>query len=384
MSERKRIYLDNSATTMVAKEVVEKMLPYYTERYGNPSSLHSFGGEVKEDFKKAREILAESINAAPAEIIMTSGGSESNNLAIKGVAYSYKKKGNHIITSKIEHPSVLRTCEALEKEGFKVTYLGVDKEGFVSLEELEKAIGKNTILVSIMHANNEVGTIQDLDSIGELCRKRKVLLHSDTVQSYTKVPLDVKKTSIDLISMNSHKIHGPKGVGALYVRQGVKLKRLIDGGGQERRMRAGTENVPGVIGFAKAVELARPEHITEMARLRDKLIEGILREVPKTRLNGPKENRLCNNANISFSYIEGEALLAKLDMDGIAVSSGSACSALTLEPSHVLMALRLPREALAAPLRFSLSRYTSESEVDYTIERVKKAVSELRRISPLK
>jgi cysteine desulfurase len=377
-----KVYLDNGATAMVAPEVIGAMMPYFSEKYGNASSLHTFGREAKEALDKARAIIAQKLNASPEEIIFTSGGTESDNLAIKGIAYAHKDRGNHIITTKIEHPAVLSACATLEKEGFKVTYIDVDKEGIVKLEQLTKAITDKTILVSVMHANNEIGTIQPIKEIGELCRKHKIFFHTDAVQSFTKVPLDVKKVNVGLISLSAHKIHGPKGVGVLFVKKGTKLKKWADGGGHEFRMRAGTENISGIVGFARAAELAGEKQVTQMTKLRDKLIDGLL-VIPHTQLNGSRTERLCNNANISFHYVEGESFLMYLDEAGIAVSTGSACSSHSLQPSHVLMALGLKAETAHGAIRFTLSKYTTEEEIEYTIKTVKEVVEKLRKFSPL-
>ena len=377
-----KVYLDNSATTKTDPEVVEAMLPYFTDKYGNASSLHSFGREARKDLEKAREVIAKKINAEPEEIIFTSGGSESDNLAIKGIAYANKDKGNHIITSKIEHHAVLETCERLEKEGFNVTYVGVDKEGIIGLDELKKAITDKTILITIMHANNEIGTIQPIEEIGKIARENNIYFHSDAVQSLTKVPIDVKKSDIDLMSFSAHKIHGPKGIGALYVKKGTKIDKQIDGGSHEFKLRAGTENVSGAVGFAKAVEIAKEEDIKYMSKLRDKLAKGLLK-IPDTIYNGSKIKRLCNNANIIFKFIEGESMLLHLDMEGIAVSTGSACSSQSLEPSHVLTAIGLHKAVAHGSIRFSLSKYNTEEEVDHVLENVPGIVKKLREISPL-
>ena len=378
-----KIYLDNAATTKTSPEVVEAMKPFFIEIYGNASSIHSFGESAKEALENAREKIAKIINADPDEIIFTSGGTESNNLAIKGVARALKSKGNHIITSAVEHHAVLHACQALEKEGFAVTYVGVDKDGFVKLDDLKKAIRKETILATIMHANNEIGTIQQIDKIGKICKEKNVLFHSDIVQSFAKVQIDVKKINIDIASISAHKFHGPKGIGALYIRKGTKLQRLFDGGAQELGIRPGTENVAGAVGFAKAAELVAQKDIEKMAKLRDRLISELLK-IPGTRLNGSRENRLCNNANISFEYIEGEALLLSLDDKGIAVSTGSACTSHKLEPSHVLLSLGLKPEQSHGSIRFSLSKYTTEEEIDYTIKAVNEVVEKLRAMSPFK
>lgn len=376
-------YLDNGATTQVAKEVAQAMQKVMTKNFGNPSSLHDFGEEAKTEMEKARIIIAKKINSDPSEIIFTSGGTESNNLAIKGTAYKNKEQGNHIITSAIEHPAVLRTCEALEKEGFKITYLSVDKEGFIDLKKLEDSITPQTILVTVMHANNEIGTIQDIGSIGRICRSKNVTFHTDAVQSFTKVPIDVKKTNVDLISLSAHKIHGPKGIGALFIRKGVKLKPLLTGGEQEGKMRAGTENTPGIVGFGKAVEIIREEDLKKIKRLKDMLIRGI-EKIPDAIINGPKgDKRLVNNVNVSFKYVEGESLLYHLNDKGIAVSTGSACSSHSLSPSHVLIAIGLKPEIAHGSLRLTLSRYTTDKEIDYAIKAIKETVEMLRKISPL-
>jgi cysteine desulfurase len=377
-----RIYLDNAATTKADNEVVKAMLPFLTDKYGNASSMHSFGQEANAALEASRKIIAHSINASPEEIIFTSGGTESENLALRGTAYANKDKGNHIITSRIEHPAVLNTCKALEKEGFKVTYLDVDKFGLIDPKELEKVITKNTIIVSIMHANNEIGTIQDIDAIGSLCKKKGVYFHTDAVQSYTKVPINTKKTAVDLISMSSHKLHGPKGVGALYVRKGTRIVPIATGGAHERKLRPGTENVSGIVGFAKAVDIVKEDDNKRMLKLRDRLIKELLK-IPHTNLNGHPSLRLCNNVSVSFHFIEGESLLMHLDAKGIAVSTGSACSSHELKASHVLLAIGLKHEIAHGTIRFSLSKYNTEKEIDHTIKSVKEVVKELRKISPL-
>jgi len=376
-----KVYLDNGATTEVSPEVVRAMQPYFTKKYGNASSLHQFGRETKEALDNSRKVIAKKLNAHFEEIVFTSGGSESDNSAIKGVAYA--SEGNQIITSKIEHPAVLETCRALEEEGFKVDYLDVDEEGFVNIQQLEKLITKKTILVSIIHGNNEVGVIQDIQKIGEICKENGVLFHTDAVQSFTKVPIDVRAVNIDLLSLSSHKIHGPKGIGALYVRKGIKLNKLIHGGHHEFNLRAGTENIPGVVGFAKAADLLKFKDIEKMIKLRDYLIKELLK-IENTKLNGSLDARLCNNVNISFGFVEGESLLLHLDNKGIAVSTGSACSSQSLEPSHVLMAMGLSHETAHGSIRFTLSKYNKKEEIDYVIKQVNSVVQNLRRISPLK
>jgi cysteine desulfurase len=378
------IYLDNATTTALDPEVLEAMKPYFSEWYGTPTHEygHSFGLKARETLEKSREVIARSIGAEPGEVIFTSGGTESNNLAIKGVALASKDKSN-IITSKIEHSSVLNVVRSLGKAGFKTSYIGVDGEGFVDLEQLEKEINEETLLVSIQHANQEIGTIQNIEEIGSVCREKDVLFHVDAVQSFTKVSIDVKKMNIDLLSISAHKIHGPKGVGALYVREGVKLKPLIEGEYHEFGLRSGAENIPGIVGFAKAVEIADESQIEHMRRLRDYLIDGLL-EIGDSRLNGPRgDRRLCNNVNITFKYVEGESVLLHLDMRGIIVTTGSACFSQTLQPSHVILALGLKHEDAHGSVRFSLSKYNTIEEMDYTIKNVKEVVEELRAISPV-
>ncbi len=380
----KTIYLDSGATTIVDKEVVEAMLPYFTDKYGNASSTHRKGEEAKEALHRARRLIAKSIGAKDDEIVFTSGGTESNNFAIKGIAFANKDRGNHIITTKIDHDCVLNACKWLETQGFKITYLDVDFEGFVNPEELEKAITPKTILVSIIHGNNEIGTIQNLEALGKICKKHNVPLHTDACQSYTKTELDVQKQNLDLVTINSHKIHGPKGVGALYVRKGTKITPLLHGGGHEFGLRSGTENISGIVGFAKAVELGlNSKHVKHMTKLRDKLIEGILK-VPDTRLNGPRnEKRLCNNINFIFKYIEGEAIGGYLDAYGISSSTGSACSNINLKSSHVLRAIGVSPEDANGSLRLTINRFTTEEEIDKVIEVLPKIVEKLRKMSPL-
>jgi cysteine desulfurase len=376
-----KVYLDNGATTKVADEVAATVQEYMTKKYGNASSLHGFGEEANEALEKARATIAKKLNAEVDEIIFTSGGTESDNLAIKGVAYAGGKK--HIITTRIEHPAVHKACETLQSQGYKITYLKVDREGLVNLKELEEAITPDTALVSVIHGNNEVGTVQDIQKIGEICKKKEVLFHTDAVQSFTKVPIDVKKINVDLISMSAHKIHGPKGIGALYVRKGTKIKKQMDGGPHEKNLRAGTENVSGAAGFAKAVELVKENDLKRIEKLRDKLMDKVLKEIPETMLNGAKTKRLCSNANITFKKIEGESLLLLLNEKGIAVSTGSACSSKSLEPSHVLLAIGLKHEEAHGSIRFTLSRYNTEKEIEYTVKAVKECVNKLREISPL-
>jgi cysteine desulfurase len=375
-----KAYLDNGATTRTASEVWEAMKPYFLDEYGNASSLHQWGRNASEALEKARAAIAFKLNASPGEIIFTSGGTESDNLAIKGIAHMHKK--GHIISSKIEHPAVLRTCEALEKEGYRITYLNVDREGFVDLSQLEMEIRPETILVSVMHGNNEIGVVEDISTIGSICAEHDIPFHTDAVQSFTKEPLDVKKRNVDLISLSSHKIHGPKGVGALFVREGTQLKKLVDGGAHEFNIRAGTENVAGVVGFAKAAEIANEGHVGYMRSLRDRLIENVLRKIPSSHLNGPRQKRLCNNANFSFPGIEGESLILYLDNMGIAASTGSACASKSLHPSHVLEALGVDPEMAHSSLRLTLSRYTTQEEIDFCVDALQEIVEKLREISP--
>ncbi len=379
----KDIYLDNGATTMTDPEVVKAMQPYFIRVYGNASSFHHMGQKAKQALNKARETIAKKLNAKHDEIIFTSGGTESDNLAILGTVFASKDK-KHIITTKIEHPAVLNTCRYLEQHGSEVTYLDTDDEGFIDLKQLESSIRPDTILVSIIHGNNEVGTIQDLKAIGDICKKHKVLFHTDAVQSFTKVPIDTKKINIDLISLSSHKIHGPKGVGALYIRKGTPIKKRFHGGEHEFKLRPGTENVPGIVGFAKATKLATGSHIKQMSRLRDYFIKHLSDEVSDIQLNGAKgDKRLCNNINISFANVEGEALGSYLDIEGICTSTGSACSSYTLEPSHVLTSIGVSHELANCTLRMTISRFTTKEDLDFAVEKIKKYVEKLRKISPL-
>jgi cysteine desulfurase len=380
----KIIYLDNGATTMVDPKVVEAMNPYFSEKFGNASSTHQLGVEAKQAMEKSRKVIADSIGARPEEIIFTSGGTESNNFALKSVAFSNKEKGNHIIVSKVEHKCIINSCKWLESQGFKVTYLDVDNEGFVNEDILEKAITDKTVIVSIIHGNNEIGTINDLEKIGNICKKHKVYFHTDACQSYTKTDINVKKQNVDLITLNAHKIHGPKGVGALYVRKGTKIGSWQHGGGHEFGLRSGTENISGIVGFAEAVKQASDKkHIAHMTKLRDKLIDGILK-ISDVRLNGAKgDKRLCNNANFSFKSIEGESLGGYLDQKGVCSSTGSACSEASLEPSYVLKSTGLSNEEANGSLRLTLSRFTSEEDIDYVLEVLPGIVKKLRFISPL-
>lgn len=378
----REIYMDYAATTYIKPEVIEEMNPYLTQYFGNPSSIYHISRKTKGAIDAARQRIASAINARRDEIYFTAGGSEADNWAIKGVAFANKHRGNHIITTKIEHHAVLHTCEYLQELGFEVTYLPVDELGFVKIENLKNAITDKTILVSIMFANNEIGTIQPIKEIGELCREKGVIFHTDAVQAVGNVPVDVDGMNIDLLSMASHKFYGPKGMGALYIKKGIKIHNLIHGGAQERARRAGTENVAGIVGMGKAVELAVENMESESKRLtvlRDKLIEGLLK-IPGTRLNGPSEDkRLPGNVNISFQGIEGDILLMRLDSIGICASSGSACSAGALEPSHVLVALGLQEEVAKSSLRLTLGSGTTEEEVNYVLEAISDIVKTLRR-----
>jgi len=378
----KKIYLDNAATTPVDSRVVKEMLPFFTEKFGNASSQHTLGQEAKRALEQSRDVIAGSIGAKSDEIIFTSGGTEANNLAIKGAIWQTGKK--HIITTKIEHDCILNSCKWLEKQGIRVTYLPVDSEGFVNPKDVEKAITNETAIVSVIHANNEIGTIQDIEAIGKICREKGVYFHTDACQSYTKVPINVKKQNIDLATLNAHKIHGPKGVGALYIREGIQITPLFHGGGHEKNRRSGTENIPGIVGFATAVKLAKSGYAKQMEKLRDNLIEGILK-IQNTKLNGASgERRLCNNINVSFMNIEGEAIGGYLDAYGIASSTGSACSSNTLEPSHVLKAIGLSDMEANSSLRLSLSRENTEEEIDKVLEVLPKIIEKLRKISPFK
>lgn len=382
----KYIYMDNAATTPLKKEVLEEMLPYFTEHYGNPSSVYSLGSTTKVAVEKAREQVAAALGADKKEIFFTAGGSESDNWAIKGAAYNRRKKGNHIITSKIEHHAVLHTCQYLEKQGFEVTYLDVDSEGRIKLDDLRKAIKETTILITIMFANNEIGTIQPIKEIGEIAKEHNILFHTDAVQAVGSIKIDVEELNIDLLSISAHKFFGPKGIGALYVKRGVRIDNLISGGGQERGKRAGTENVAAIVGMGKAIQLANEnlqEHISKLTTLRDYLIEKIEKSFKYIRLNGHRTERLPGNVNFSFEFIEGESLLLMLDMNGIAASSGSACTSGALDPSHVLLAIGLSHEIAHGSLRLSLSDFNTKEEIDYVVEKLIGIVDRLREMSPL-
>ena len=382
----KRIYMDNAATTRVTEPVFEAMRPYFCEIFGTPSSVHAFGREARKAVEQARRQVAAALGAQAGEIYFTGSGTEADNWALRGAAYAQKARGRHIITTQIEHHAVLHAAEQLEKEGFEVTYLPVDEDGVVSLEALEKALRPDTTLVSIMAANNEIGAIQPIREAAKLAKAHGALFHTDAVQAIGCVPIDVKADGIDLLSLSGHKFHAPKGVGALYIRSGVKLQRLIYGGAQEKTQRGGTENVASIVGMGKAIELAMESMESRNAYvsgLRDRLIEGILRRIPETRLNGHRTRRLSGNVNVSIRYIEGEALLLSLDMKGIAGSSGSACTSGSLDPSHVLLAIGLPHEIAHGSLRLSLSEENTAEEVDYTIDALVEIVERLRAMSPL-
>ncbi len=381
------IYLDNAATTKTAPEVVDAMIPYFTEHYGNPSSVYSFASGNKEVVSRQREIIAQALGAQANEIYFTAGGSESDNWALKATAEAYEKKGKHIITTKIEHHAILHTCEYLEKQrGFEITYLDVDENGVVKLDELKKAIRPDTILISVMFANNEIGTIQPIREIGEIAQEHKILFHTDAVQAFGQIPIDVDACHIDMLSASGHKLNGPKGIGFLYIRKGVKIRSFVHGGAQERKRRAGTENVPGIVGMGAAVERAMRTMEARTAKerkLRDYLIERIETEIPYCRLNGDRTNRLPNNVNFSFRFIEGESLLIMLDMKGICASSGSACTSGSLDPSHVLLAIGLPHEIAHGSLRMTLGEETTREDLDYIVDTLKEIVANFRGMSPL-
>ena len=382
----KLLYLDNAATTKTAPEVVEAMLPYFTEKFGNPSSVYSFAAANKEVINQQRDAIAEMIGAKSNEIYFTGGGSESDNWALKCTAEAYANKGNHIITTKIEHHAILHTAEYLEKRGFEVTYLDVDEDGKVKLDDLKAAIRPTTILISVMFANNEIGTIQPIKEIGEIAHEHGILFHTDAVQAFAHIPINVDEMNIDMLSASGHKIRGPKGIGIMYIRKGVKIRSFIHGGAQERRRRAGTHNVPGIVGMGKAAELAKAnmdKNIKTVSELRDYLIKRVLDEIPYTRLNGHETNRLPNNANFCFRFIEGESMLILLDQNGICGSSGSACTSGSLDPSHVLLAIGLPHEIAHGSLRLTLSEQTTKEDIDYTVDKLKGIIERLRSMSPL-
>ena len=384
--EKKLIYMDNAATTPVKPEVLDAMLPYFTEKFGNPSSIYSISSENKKAITDAREVIAKTINTTPENIYFTAGGSESDNWALKATADAYASKGKHIITTKIEHHAILHTCEYLETKGFEITYLDVDENGLVKLDELTAAIRPDTILISVMFANNEIGTIEPIAEIGKIAHEHGVLFHTDAVQAYTQVPIDVEAMNIDMMSTSGHKINGPKGIGFLYIRKGVKIKSFIHGGAQERHRRAGTENVTGIIGLAKAAEIATAnmkERTAEEIKVRDHLIERIEKEIPYAKLNGDRVKRLPNNVNFSFQFVEGESMLILLDSKGICASSGSACTSGSLDPSHVLLAIGLPHESAHGSLRLTISDQITMEDADYVVDNLKEIVNHLREMSPL-
>ena len=380
------IYLDNAATTKTHEDVVKEMLPYFTENYGNASSVYDLGSKSKLAITKSRETIAAALNAKPEEIYFTAGGSESDNWALKATAEAYKNKGKHIITSKIEHHAILHTCEYLEREGYEITYLDVDERGLVDVEELKQAIRPDTILISVMFANNEIGTIEPIEEIGSIAKEYGILFHTDAVQAFGQIPINVDECNIDMLSSSGHKINGPKGIGFLYIRKGVKIRSFVHGGAQERKRRAGTENVPGIVGYGVAAERAArtmAERTAKEIEVRDYLINRILTEIPNCRLNGDPVKRLPNNCDISFEFIEGESLLIMLDMKGICASSGSACTSGSLDPSHVLLAIGLPHEKAHGSLRLTLSEEITKEDVDFVVEQIKAIVDRLRSMSPL-
>ena len=382
----KCIYMDNAATTQVYPEVFDAMKPYFTEFYGNPSSIYSFAGNSKKAVEDARKTIADFLGARTEEIYFTGGGSESDNWALKATADAYANKGKHIITSKIEHHAILHTCEYLEKKGFEVTYLDVDENGFVNPADVEKAIRPDTILVSIMTANNEIGTIEPIAEIGKIAKDHGVLFHTDAVQAFGHIPMNVDEMNIDMLSASGHKINGPKGIGIMYIRKGVKIGSFVHGGAQERQRRAGTHNVPGIVGIGKAVELARDnmkERMEYETKLRDNLISRVMEEIPYAKLNGDKVKRLPNNVNVCFRFIEGESMLILLDQNGVCGSSGSACTSGSLDPSHVLLAIGLPHEIAHGSLRLTLSEKNTMEEVDFTVDKLKGIIERLRSMSPL-
>ena len=382
----KNIYFDNAATTKLDDEVLKEMLPYLKDNYGNPSSIYKLGREARKAIEDSREKIAKVLNCKANEIYFTAGGSESDNTAIKGIAKANKKRGNHIITSKIEHPAVLETCKQLEKEGFEITYISVDEKGIVDLEELKKSIKPTTILITIMFANNEIGTIQPIEEIGKIAKGNNIYFHTDSLQAVGSIKIDVQKLNIDSLSLSGHKFYGPKGVGALYVKTGVPFEKFISGGHQERNKRAGTENVAGIVGIGKAIELAYEnldEYNKKIKELRDYYVKQVEEKIPYIKINGDMEKRLPGNSNISFRFIEGEGLLLNLDLKGICASSGSACTSGSLDPAHVLLAIGLPHEIAHGSLRVSIGKYNTKEEIDYLIENLMEIVTRLREMSPL-
>ena len=382
----KLIYLDNAATTKVHPQVLEAMMPYFSEEYGNPSSIYSFAGKSKKAVEDARQTVADFLGANANEIYFTGGGSESDNWALKATAFAKKEKGNHIITSAIEHHAILHTCEYLEKNGFEVTYVGVDEDGVIKLDELKAAIRPTTIMISVMFANNEIGTIQPIKEIGEIAKEHDIIFHTDAVQAFGQLPINVDECHIDMLSASGHKFNGPKGIGIMYIRTGVKIRSFIHGGAQERKRRAGTENVPGIVGIGTAAKRAAAnmeERTAKEREVRDYLIDRVLNEIPYCRLNGHRTDRLPNNANFSFQFVEGESLLIKLDMKGICGSSGSACTSGSLDPSHVLLAIGLPHEIAHGSLRLTLNEEIEKEDIDYVVDNLKEIVAHLREMSPL-
>ena len=382
----RNVYLDYSATTPVKEEVLKEMIPYFTEKFGNPSSLYDKGLEAKDAVNHAREQVAALINAEPREVFFTAGGTEADNWAVFGVCDKLKEKGNHIITTKIEHHAMLHSCAFLEKQGFEVTYLDIDKDGRVDLEQLKNSITDKTILISVMMVNNEIGTVQPIKKIAQIAKEHKIIFHTDAVQALGNIPIDVKDLGVDLMSMSSHKIYGPKGEGALFIRKGLKISNYLHGGAQESGRRAGTENLTGIVGFGKAAELAKTnfeEHVKHCSSLRDYLVDRILKEIPDTILNGTMNGRHPGNANITFKYIEGESILLLLNQFGISVSTGSACSSKSLEPSHVLTALGVPVEMIHGTVRFTVGDFTTKEDIDYVVDALKTIVTRLRELSPI-
>ena len=383
----KKIYLDYASTTPVDPRARKAMLPFFSEKFGNTMSLHNFGQEAKEVLEKSREEVSGLIGAKPGEIIFTGSATESNNLALKGIALANKQKGKHIIISSIEHPCIMESAKWLEKQGFKITRISVDKYGLVNPEDIKKTIKKGTILVSIIHASNEIGTIQPIEEIGKICKENGVYFHTDASQSFGKIPIDVNKMNIDLLTASSHKIYGPKGVALLFIREGVKIEPILHGGGQEFGLRSSTVNLPAIVGFAKACEIAENEmgkEIKRLTKLRDKLIKGVLEKIPKAYLNGHPTKRLANNASFRFDFVEGESIIIRLDLAGVAASTGSACSSIKLEPSHVLLATGLKHEQAHGSLRLTLGRWTNEKEINYILKVLPEIIKKLREISPYK
>jgi len=383
----KKIYLDYAATTPVDPRAVKAMIPYFTEKFGNTASLHSFGQEAINALKKSRQIIAQVLGAKPKEIIFTGSATESNNLALKGIAWANKNRGQHIIISPIEHPCIMESVKWLEKQGFKITKLKVDKYGLVGLDSLKKAIRKNTVLVSVIHANHEIGTIQDISKIGKICREKGIYFHTDATQGFGKIPIDVNKMNVDLLTANSHKMYGPKGAACLFIRQGTKIQPLLHGGGHEFSLRSSTVNLPAIVGFAQAAKICQKEmkkESNQLIKLRNKLIKGVLEKIPDSHLNGHLAKRLPNNANFWFSFVEGEAIVIQLDSYGISASTGSACSSAKLEPSHVLLAIGLKPEQAHGSLRLTLGRWTKEKDIDYLLGVLPEVIEKLREISPFK